>query len=203
MERTRRVSATYLTELSLLVAIIILMAFTPIGYIKVFAVEITLIVVPVAVGAITLGPKAGAVLGGVFGATSFIRCFGLNAFGTMLLSINPFGAFVTCFIARILVGWFTGLIYAVLKRTNVKEVTSILISSLCCPLLNTVLFMSSTILFFYNTEPIQNIAATLGTTNPITFVIAFVGINGLVEAFACFLVGGAISQGLNKALRRR
>jgi uncharacterized membrane protein len=202
MERTGRISTTYLVELSLLVAIIILMAFTPIGYIKVFTFEITLIVIPVAVGAITLGPKAGAILGGAFGITSFIQCFGLSAMGTILLSINPLGTFVTCVITRILVGWFTGLIYTALKKTKAKD-ASILISSLCCPLLNTLLYMSSLIVFFYNTEYIQNIAYGLGTTTPLTFVIIAVGINGLVEAAATFVVGGAISQGLNRALKRR
>ena len=66
-------STKYLVEMALLVAIILLMAFTPIGYIKTAGLEITLIVVPVAVGAVTLGPTAGAILGGVFGITSFIN----------------------------------------------------------------------------------------------------------------------------------
>ena len=48
-------STKYLVEMALLVAIILLMAFTPIGYIKTAGLEITLIVVPVAVGAVTLG----------------------------------------------------------------------------------------------------------------------------------------------------
>ena len=56
-------STKYLVEMALLVAIILLMAFTPIGYIKTAGLEITLIVVPVAVGAVTLGPTAGAILG--------------------------------------------------------------------------------------------------------------------------------------------
>ena len=59
-------STKYLVEMALLVAIILLMAFTPIGYIKTAGLEITLIVVPVAVGAVTLGPTAGAILGGVW-----------------------------------------------------------------------------------------------------------------------------------------
>ncbi len=75
-------STKYLVEMALLVAIILLMAFTPIGYIKTAGLEITLIVIPVAVGAVTLGPAAGAILGGVFGITSFIQCFGMSAFGT-------------------------------------------------------------------------------------------------------------------------
>ena len=81
-------STKYLVEMALLVAIILLMAFTPIGYIKTAGLEITLIVVPVAVGAVTLGPTAGAILGGVFGITSFIQCFGMSQFGALLLGIN-------------------------------------------------------------------------------------------------------------------
>ena len=56
-------STKYLVEMALLVAIILIMAFTPIGYIRTGGLEITLIVVPVAVGAVTLGPTAGAILG--------------------------------------------------------------------------------------------------------------------------------------------
>lgn len=94
--KNKTFSTKYLVELALLVAIVLLMAFTPIGYIKTFGLEITLIVVPVAVGAVTLGPLAGAILGGVFGVTSFIQCFGMSAFGAILLGVNPFFTFLVC-----------------------------------------------------------------------------------------------------------
>ena len=80
----KKFSTKYLVEMALLVAIILIMAFTPIGYIRTAGLEITLIVVPVAVGAVTLGPAAGAILGGVFGITSFIQCFGMSPFGAYL-----------------------------------------------------------------------------------------------------------------------
>lgn len=67
----KKFSTKFLVEMALLVAIILIMAFTPLGYIKTAGIEITLIVVPVAVGAVTLGPAAGAILGGVFGLASF------------------------------------------------------------------------------------------------------------------------------------
>ena len=67
-----------LVEMALLVAIILILAFTPLGYIKTLGLEITLIVVPVTIGAIILGPLGGAVLGAVFGITSFIQCFGMS-----------------------------------------------------------------------------------------------------------------------------
>lgn len=114
-------STKYLVEMALLVAIILLMAFTPIGYIKTAGLEITLIVVPVAVGAVTLGPTAGAILGGVFGITSFIQCFGMSQFGALLLGINPFLTFLVCVPTRILMGWLTGLIYHGLRKQRFRQ----------------------------------------------------------------------------------
>lgn len=55
--------------------------------------------------------------------------------------------------------------------------------------------------WFYQTEYIQSFVQTLGVSNPFWFVLAFVGINGLVEAVVCFVVGTAISATLKKALK--
>ena len=204
----KKFSTKFLVEMALLVAIILIMAFTPLGYIKTagieiktFGLEITLIVVPVAVGAVTLGPAAGAILGGVFGFASFLRCFGLNAFGATLLGINPFLAFLVYVPTRILVGWLTGLIYQGLRKTKIPYTASITVANLCCPLLNTTLFMGMLVIGFYQTEYIQSFVQTLGVSNPFWFVLAFVGINGLVEAVVCFVVGTAISAALKKALK--
>ena len=67
----KKMNTTYMVELAVLIAIILIMAFTPIGYIRTLGLEITLIVVPVAVGAVTLGPMAGLILGTIFGITQF------------------------------------------------------------------------------------------------------------------------------------
>jgi uncharacterized membrane protein len=186
-----------MVQLALFTAIIILMAFTPIGYIKTPGLEITLIVVPVAVGAIVMGPVSGAILGGVFGITSFIQCFGMSAFGAMLLGINPVGTFIVCIVPRVLMGWLTGLIFIALKKWDKTKAVSYAVASLAGPLLNTLFFMSTLILFFYKTEFIQGIASSMGTNNVFAFVGAFVGINGLIEAGVCFVLGTAISKALD------
>lgn len=196
----KKFSTKYLVEMALLIAIILIMAFTPIGYIKKAGLEITLIVVPVAVGAVTLGPVAGAVLGGVFGITSFIQCFGMSAFGTTLLGINPFYTFLVCVPTRILMGWLTGLIYKGLRKTKVASTVSITASNLCCPLLNTAFFMSVLVICFYHSDYIQSMVTASGVKNAFLFIFAFVGVNGLVEAILCFVVGTAISVALKKAL---
>ena len=194
-------STKQFVELALLVAIILLMAFTPIGYIKTFGLEITLIVVPVAVGAVTMGPLAGAILGGVFGLTSFIQCFGMSAFGTVLLGINPIYTFIVCFVSRVLMGWLTGVIYQGLKKIQPIRKVSVVIANLIGPLLNTLFFMGTLVLFFYNTEYIQGLAESMGASGALAFVVAFVGINGVIEALVCFVVGRAISKALQVVLK--
>ena len=186
MRKNGKLNTTYMVEMALLIAIILIMAFTPIGYIKTFGLEITLIVVPVAVGAVVLGPTAGA----------------MSAFGAMLLSINPAGTFVVCFVTRLVMGWLTGLIAQGLKKVKALKGASVFIANLCCPLLNTLLFMTTLILFFYQTEFIQGLAKNMKVANPFAFVIAFVGVNGLVEAAACFVVGSAITKALQHSVNK-
>lgn len=189
-------STKYLVELALLVAIVLLMAFTPIGYIKTLGLEITLIVVPVAVGAVVLGPAAGAILGGVFGVTSFIQCFGMSAFGTVLLGINPVFTFLVCVPTRILEGLLTGYIYRGLRQTNLNANVSVTLANLCCPILNTTFFMGTLVTLFAGTMREQ-----FGMTKVIPFIAGFVGVNGVVEALVCFVVGTGVSVALKKALR--
>lgn len=183
-------------EMALLTAIIILLAFTPIGYIRTLGLEITLIVVPVTVGAVALGPKAGAVLGAVFGITSFIQCFGMSPFGAVLLGINPFSTFLVCVASRVCMGFLTGWIFQKLQKVRSVRKISLVIANLCGPLLNTFFFMGTLILFFYPTEYIQGLAESMGASNALAFVVAFVGVNGVVEAVVCFIVGSAISKAL-------
>ena len=93
-----------MVQMAVLIAIIVLMAFTPIGYIRTAGLSISIITIPVVIGAMIVGPKCGLVLGTVFGLTSFYQCFGMDPFGAMLLSINPFFTFIVCVPTRALMG---------------------------------------------------------------------------------------------------
>lgn len=197
MKTTTNFRTLRMVQLALFIAIIVLMAFTPIGYIKTLGAEITLLVVPVTVGAIVLGPAAGAVLGTVFGITSFIQCFGLSPFGATLLSINPIATFIVCMIPRVLMGWLTGLIFSAIHKVDKTKNISYAVASLAGPLLNTLFFTTTLVLFFYQTDYIQGFAQTLNTTNAFTFIIAFVGMNGLIEAGVNFVLGTAVSKGID------
>ena len=190
-----------MVQIAMLTAIILSLAFTPLGYIRTGGLEITLIVIPVAVGAVILGPVGGMILGAVFGITSFIQCFGMSPFGAMLLSISPVKTFITCVVTRTLMGFLTGLIYKGMKKVSKNKSLNTVVANLCCPFMNTLFFMTCIVVFFYNTEYIQGIVSALGAANPLLFVLAFVGVNGLVEALLCFVVGSAITRALLTALK--
>ena len=191
-----------MVQLALFIAVIILMAFTPIGYIKTPGVEITLLIVPVTVGAIVLGPTAGAILGGAFGLTSFIQCFGMSPFGSALLGINPIATFILCLVPRILMGWISGITFQAVKKVDKTKSVSYLVGSLVGPILNTVFFMLALVLFFYNTDYIQGFVEVLNAKNAFFFVVAFVGINGLIEAGINFVIGSAVAKTLAVVVER-
>lgn len=190
----------FMVELALMVAIIFVMAFTPLGYFQTMGLSITFLTVPVAVGAIILGPKGGAICGLAFGITSFMQCFGMGAFGTMLFSINPLGTAFVCIVPRLLEGLLCGLIFQALKKSMKNG--AYFVASFACPILNTILFMSSLVVIFYNTNEIQAKVAELGASNPFIFVLFFVGFQGAFEAGVCGILAGIVSRTLGAALHR-
>ncbi|MBR2636986.1 MAG: ECF transporter S component [Oscillospiraceae bacterium] len=195
-EKTRR-----LTQLALLVAIMLVLAFTPLGYLKLGpALEITFMTIPVAVGAILLGPASGAFLGGVFGLTSFIQCFGMSQFGATLLGIDAVRTFLVCMVSRVLMGWLCGLIFKALHKLDKTRFLSYAAASLSAAVLNTVFFTGLLMLLFGQTDFILNMR---GGMNLIAFLAAFVGIQGVVEAIVAFALGTAISKAVSVVLARK
>ena len=70
------------------------------------------------------------------------------------------------------------------------------------PLFNTVFFMGLLCFFFYNTEYVQELVASKGATNPLSFVIALVGVQASVEALIGCLLAGTLGLVLSKTLHR-
>ena len=108
--------------MAVLVALTLVMAFTPLGYLKIGALSISFLCIPIAIGAIVLGPSAGLTLGIIFGLTSYFQCFGADAFGTAMMTLNWFYTFVICVVSRALMGWLTGLKHSrLLTRANLLQ----------------------------------------------------------------------------------
>lgn len=203
MEKNLSSRTQQMVQLAILVAIMLIFAYTPLGYLKVGAIEITFMVLPVAIGAILLGPVCGAILGGLFGLTSFIQCFGASPFGALLLSLNPITTFITCMVPRILCGWLSGLIFQALYKKENMKTASYFIASLATALLNTIFFMLCIVIFFwFNGTFLSTMNSwALPTDGLWVFFVAFVGVNGLVEAIVNCLAAGTVSKIVSKAIR--
>ena len=193
-----RTNIRWLTQLALLVAILLVLNYTPLGYLQIGPLSASLLTVPVAIG-----PTAGAILGGVFGATSFIQAVeGKSAMGAALFQVSPFGTFVVCFVARVLVGLCAGLIFAALRKAMPKnEKLCCFLGGLAAPVLNTVFFMGFLVLIFYNCEYVQNLANTLGAANAFMFIVLLVGVQAIFEWAICCVVAGAVSLPVRKYLK--
>lgn len=187
---------------AMLCAILLVMSFTPLGYLNIGPLAISFNMILVAIGAIALGPVGGMILGGVFGITSFLQCLGIggtSAMGVILFEINPFLAFVQRFVPRLLAGLLSGFVFKGVKKL-INPTVACFATGFSAALLNTALFMSSLVLLFGNTEYVQGL---IGGRNVILFICAFVGINAVVEMIACSLIVGVVGKVLAKFLIRR
>lgn len=187
-----------LTLLGLMTAVLLVMSFTPLGYLNIGPLAITLNMIPVAVSAVALGPFGGAVTGAVFGMTSFLQCLGIggaSAMGVILFEIDPLLAFIQRFVPRLLTGLLTGYIYLGIKKLA-NHTFAGFAAGFCAAFLNTALFMVSLVLLFGNTEYLQGL---MGGKNVILFICTFVGINAVFEMLVSTAVTGLLGKTLERA----
>lgn len=194
----RKFSTTQLTILGLMTALLLLMAYTPLGYLNIGPLAITFNVIPVAISAIVLGPVGGAIAGGVFGLTSFLQCIGVggsSAMGVILFDINPVLAFIQRFVPRVLDGFLLGYIFNFVRR-HANIYVACAVTGFCSAFLNTVFFMLALVLLYGNTEYVQGL---MGGQNIIVFICTFVGINAVCEMVSSTILTSAVGAALYKA----
>ena len=187
-----------LTVLGLLTGILLLMAYTPLGYLNIGPLAISFNVIPVALAAITLGPAGGAAAGAVFGLTSFLQCIGVggvSSMGVVLFGINPVLAFIQRFVPRLLDGLLLGYIFRGVKKASNARI-GCFVTGFFSAFLNTLFFMTALIVLFGNTEYMQGL---IGGKNIILFVCGFVGINAVCEMVSSTIITGAVGFALLKA----
>ncbi|MBR2337518.1 MAG: ECF transporter S component [Clostridia bacterium] len=180
-----------LAVLSALIVIIQLIS----GFIKIGAVNLSFVLIPIVMGAIIIGPLGGIVLGIVFGLVCFIMgLLGMDSLTYLLISQHPVLTFLTCVVKGAMAGLVSALIYKLLNKKN--EYLSVILAALAAPVVNTGLFiigaliMSDTITVF--------MAANRISVDIIYFlVIMCAGINFLVE----FVLNGILAPSLYRVVK--
>ena len=154
--KEQRHDTRWMVSVALMAAIIIVLANTPLGMIQLPIIKATTVHIPVIIGAVLLGPLAGAILGAVFGICSLIS----NTMAPTLLSFafSPFmstsgipGALKALWISvgcRILIGVAAGWLWILLTKVKLNQVIALPIIGFVGSMVNTVTVMGSIYLLF-------------------------------------------------------
>ena len=191
-------------RLALLVAIEVAMRLLGLGKVPVGPLNMSFLTLPIAVGGICMGPVAGLVLGAVFGAFSLYDAVsGAGGMTAAFFQYSPVHTVILTVGMRMLMGLCCGLIYKGLRKADAKGYVSYFVGAISAPLLNTLFFMGYIVLVFYGTETVQSIVAAKGAANPLMFVVLLVGVQGLLEAVICGILGGVVSKSVDAFLKRK
>ena len=206
--KTKNTDIRWMVSLALMAAIVILLANTPLGMIQLPIIKATTVHIPVIIGAILLGPLAGAILGAVFGICSLIS----NTMAPTLLSFafSPFmsttgllGAAKAIWISvgcRILIGVVSGWLWIFFKKIKMNkkiyQVIALAITGFVGSMVNTITVMGSIyILFAKQYAEVKEVAVTAVWGLIMTTVTA----SGIPEAIAAAILVAAITKVLLKS----
>lgn len=191
-ERTRKMEKTNKTRqkldtsaivgLGLLTAIVVVLQALAVG-IRFGVFNITLVLVPIIVGAALYGWGAGAWLGLVFGVVVLFTDAGA------FLAVSVPGTIITCILKGALAGLAAGVVY---KAVSVKNsIVAAIAAGVVSPIVNTGVFILGCSLFFMDT--ITEWAAGAGFDNVWAYLFtAFVGVNFLVEMAINLVLSSAV-----------
>ena len=205
--KTKKHDTRWMVSVALMAAIIIVLANTPLGMIQLPIIKATTVHIPVIIGAILLGPSAGAILGAVFGVCSLIS----NTMAPTLLSFafSPFmsttgipGALKAIWISvgcRILIGVVAGWLWILLSKLKVSQVIALPIVGFIGSMVNTVAVMGSIYLLFAQ-EYAQ--AREVGVTAVWGLIMGTVAASGIPEAIAAAVLVLALGKVLIQVFKK-
>ena len=147
----KKMDTRYMATLAMFCGILLVMGVTGIGFIPLPVIKATTMHIPVILGAILLGPAAGAVLGGVFGLCSIWA--NTTSPGLLAFAFSPFmtteglpGVLKSLWIAlgcRILLGVIAGWLWKGLKKVLKQDYLALPVTAAVSTICHTVLVMGS------------------------------------------------------------
>ena len=197
--KARKHDTSWMVSVALMAAIVVVLANTPLGMIQLPIVKATTVHIPVIIGAILLGPTAGAILGFVFGMCSLIS----NTMAPTLLSFafSPFmsttgilGAIKAIWISvgcRILIGVVAGWVWILLKKIKLNQIASLAITGFLGSMVNTITVMGS-IYFLFAKQYAE--AKEVAVTAVWGLVMGTVTASGIPEAIAAAVLVAIVTK---------
>ncbi|MGI6335885.1 MAG: ECF transporter S component [Clostridiales bacterium] len=190
--RTQRLESTKkLVGLALLAAIVALLQLLG-SFIRIGPFPISLVLIPIVIGAAIYGPGGGAFLGGVFGLIVTIATVNGTDQGAYVMFVaRPFVTVALCMLKGIAAGWVAGLAYRAVSGKN--QTLAVLLAAVLCPITNTGIFCAAMLLFYF--DILQEWA---GGTNVVAYMLfTLAGVNFLIETALNLVVSSVIVRIVN------
>lgn len=166
---------------------------------------VSLVLIPIALGAMLLGPAAGAWLGLVFGAVVYIQCgvMGMDAFTAFLFNAHPIVTLLICVVKSTLAGFLAGLVYKLLKNKN--EILAVFLAAAVTPIVNTGVFIIGCFAILSTIESFIAVNQEFfGDVSGVYFLfIVCAGINFVFEFILNMVMAPAIERIIHIFARRR
>lgn len=195
---SKRFNTRSLTVTALLSSIIIVMTFTPLGYLPTPSLNITLLHIPVIIGAIIEGPIIGMVVGLVFGISSIVKNIMMpNAFSFVFY--NP----LVSVLPRVLIGLVAYYVYALSKKITRNSSLSYIFGAIFGTITNTIGVLGM-IYILYASQYLEqmNLAGKNINNFPIEkILLGIVGTNMLPEIIVATIICLAICKALSRIIK--
>lgn len=199
--KQKTMDTRYMATLAMLCGVLLVMGMTGIGFIPLPVIKATTMHIPVILGAILLGPKAGAVLGAVFGLCSIWA--NTTTPGLLSFAFSPFmtteglvGVVKSLWIAlgcRILFGALSGWLWYFFKKVFKQEYAALPITAAVATICHTLLVMGS--IYFLLTEQYAA-AKNVAITAVFGLIMGTVTASGIPEAIAAAILVTVIGKSL-------
>lgn len=144
------------------------------SFIKFGTFSVSLVLVPVVIGAALYGASAGAWLGFVFGVVVLV-----SGDAAAFLGVNALGTILTVLVKGALAGFLSGVVYKALESKN--RMLAVVLAAVTCPVVNTGVFLIGCLLFFMETIRVWADAAGLGANVGQFMILGLVGANFIFE----------------------
>lgn len=190
MQTSRKGSPTLkLVELAILTAIVAVLQLTGTA-IHFGATSISLVLIPIVLGAILVGPAAGAWLGFEFGVIVYLMgVFGVDVFTYILFTDHPVATGLICIVKGTLAGWCAGALYRLIGKKY--PVPAVFAAAAVAPVVNTGLFILGALLV--KDTLVSNFVAE-GTTVLYFLVVGCAGLNFVFEFLLNLIVSPALCR---------
>ncbi len=188
-EKKNKMSTKVLVLGAILTALVVILQMMG-AFIRLGPFSISLVLVPIVIGAATCGTGVASWLGFVFGLIVL-----LSGDAAAFLAVNVPGTIITVLLKGTLCGYAAGLTYKLTEKHN--RYLAVAAAAVVCPLVNTGIFLLGCLLFFMDTVASWAQAAGLGGSVAHYMIFGLVGANFLFELGTNIVLSPIIVRLLN------